>query len=355
MGFVEATYERTLTFLNSVGQTQFSAVASEIAATAQIVSVLAVLLVMINMATQTRYMEVGTAISLIFRISMVALFLRSWSDFNAVFNGIEQGFTAIGNRLLAGALGNNDGTSFAREIDNLGARMGQFANVTAGSLNILGSVINGMMMFAIAVLGALATLAMIASRIVLAVLVALAPLAIFSTLSNSTSSYFGAWLSACITMLLYPLVLIGIFSTVLAMGNQTASSINPEDANTIGAIIPILTVLTLSIFLVILSPMIVTLITGSFQIGELAGRANNAMGRGMMGGARYAGQRMGIGGNPSSGGGGPNASAGSRDAAAAAASAGASAAKSQAGPETVNDRAASMNRMANMAARYRRK
>lgn len=287
MGFIEATYTRTMALLASLGETQFNAVASEIALTAQIVSSLVAVLVLVNMALQLRPMESGTSIVLIFKLVLVALFLQSWADFYGVFNAIETGFEAIGNALLTGGLGVGETeTSFPRELDKLSEGMGSYANVTAGRLNILGGMINALMFAAIAIFGALATLAMVASRVVLAVLIGLAPFAIMATLTNQTKNYFETWLSGVIKVMMFPLILIGIFATILGMGNATISSIDPDNVTNIGQVTPVLTVLALASFLVVLSPLIVTLVAGDFALGAVT-----AVGMGMMGRAGFAGLR----------------------------------------------------------------
>jgi len=290
MGFIERTYTNTMTLLDSLGQTQFESVASQIAGTAQVLSALVVVLVLINMALQVRPMEAGTSIWLIFKLAFVALFMQSWADFNGVFGAIEGGFEAIRNALLAGGLGAGETTtSFPRELDNLSENMGAYANVTAGRLNILGGMINALMFGAIAVFGALATLAMVASRVVLAVLVGLAPFAILATLTTQTKSYFETWLSGVIKVLMFPLILIGIFATILGMGNATIASIDPDNIDTIGQITPVLTVLVLASFLVILSPLIVTLVAGDFALGAVTAVAGGALRRATGSAGRFAG------------------------------------------------------------------
>jgi type IV secretion system protein VirB6 len=294
MGFIERTYTNTMTLLDSLGQTQFESVASQIGGTAQILSALVAVLVLFNMALQVRPTEAGTSIWLIFKLVLVALFMQSWADFNGVFGAIEEGFEVIGNALLAGGLGSGEtSTSFPRELDNLAENMGAYANVTAGRLNILGGMINALMFGAIAIFGALATLAMVASRVVLAVLVGLAPFAILATLTTQTKSYFETWLSGTIKVLMFPLILIGIFATILGMGNATIASLDPDNIDTIGQITPVLTVLVLASFLVILSPLIVTLVAGDFALGAVTAVASGGLRRAAGSAGSFAGGTAG--------------------------------------------------------------
>jgi len=89
--------------------------------------------------------------------------------------------------------------------------------------------------------------------------------------------YFDAWLSAVIKVLMYPVVLIGIFATVLAVANMTIEPLEPESTNTIGGVIPIIMVMVLSIFLVTISPYIVTLLTGDLGLGLLTERGQGRL------------------------------------------------------------------------------
>jgi len=288
MGFIESTYVATLAFIEGVGQSEYMALAASLASTAQLLSSLLIILVLINMATQTRPMAVSDSIWLIVRFTLIALFMRSWSQFDAAFQAFDDMFTALGNQLLSASLGGNDTTSFARELDNLSNKAGQFANVQAGRLNILGSVMNGLMVLLIGALGAFATLALIISRIVLAVLVGLAPVAIVASMTDATKSFFSSWLSAVILMLLFPLVLSGVFATVLAMGNNTISGLEADAEMNIGTIIPVVMVLILSIIMVILSPVIVSMVGGSIELGRMTGAVGGMMSRAALSGVGFA-------------------------------------------------------------------
>ncbi len=278
MGFIERTYQSTLGFINNIGQTAYVDLASELGFAAQTVSVILIILVLINMGTQTRAMDASTSIWLIVKLTLVALFMQNWTQFNAVFLAFDQMFELLGQRMLAVSLGGTDGPqSFPAALDQLSFKTSAFANVTAGKLNILGSFMNGFMVMLIGALGAFATLALIISKIVLAVLIGIAPLAIVASLTSATKSFFESWFSAVIMMFIYPLILSGIFATVLAMGNSTISTLDANDAITMGSIIPVVMVVMLSIFMVILSPLILSLLSGSLQIGSIAGVVGGAL------------------------------------------------------------------------------
>jgi type IV secretion system protein VirB6 len=135
-------------------------------------------------------------------------------------------------------------------------------------------------------------------------LVAIAPLAIVASLTPATKSFFEAWLSAVIMMFMYPLVLGGVFATILAMGNATTSSLNANEVNSFGDVLPIMTNTFLSITMVLLSPVILSLITGSMQIGILAGAVGGLLSKGSKGafGGAVGASKMAAGGAKMAGG-----------------------------------------------------
>jgi type IV secretion system protein VirB6 len=289
MGFVEANYTSILNFLNELGGTQFASVAGQIAVSAQILCVIVVILVLINMSLQAIPMSGGPVLVLLIKIVLIALFLQSWAQFNSLFLAVDSLFTGVSNRMLAASLGDGtDTTNFARELDNLGSTTSRFANVTAGRLNILGGFINGIMYVLMAILGAISLLALVVSRVVLTVLIAVAPLAIFATLTSPTKSYFESWLSAVITMFIFPLVLAGVFAVILSLANNTISGIEADEVTTIGKTLPIMQVIVLSIILVLTTPFVVQLVSGSIQLGNLVSGAGSLAARGSMAGAKGA-------------------------------------------------------------------
>ncbi|KIT16566.1 type IV secretion system protein [Jannaschia aquimarina] len=269
MGFIETIYTDTITFLDGIGETQFGQIGTAIAGPAQILAALVALLVLINMSMQWRPIDARDSLLLFVKLILVALFLQNWTQFNAVVSALYDLFDSVSTSFLDVA-GSSSGTTFARELDQLIERQADAFNITAGRLNILGSVLNALMLFLIAIFGAFATLAMVAARVVLTLLISLAPLAIMASLSEKTKSYFEAWVSALMSMLLFPVLIAGVFATILAMSRAAIDPLGDE-INTMGDLTPLLMVVVLSIILVAASPFILTQITGSFQLGAFAG------------------------------------------------------------------------------------
>lgn len=297
MGFIESTYNSTVTFIGAASQSHYAALAGELGFAARTISIILVILVLINMGTQTRPTEASTSIWLIVKLTLVALFMQNWIQFNAVYLAFDQMFELIGQRLLAVSLGGGETTSFPKALDEMASRLGDFASVTSGRLNVAGAFMNVFMVFLLGVLGAFATLAIIIAKVVLAVLIAIAPLAIVAMLTPATKSFFESWLSAVIMMFMYPLILSGVFATILAMGNATTQSLNANDVNTIGSVIPVVMNVILSIAMVMLSPVILSLVSGSLQVGSVASGIGSfaAKGGGKAISGVKSGARMGVG------------------------------------------------------------
>jgi len=298
MGFIERTYRNTVAFLDSIGASQYAQVASELAVTAQILSAIVVILVLITMGTQTYRIDAGESLALMVKITLIALFLQNWAQFNSVLNALYGLFDGISSSLLQISTNSSEETNFAKELDELSETFGDFANHASGRLNILGAVINGIMWLFMALFGGICTLGLIVSRVALTLLISIAPLAIASLLLKSSKNFFEKWFDGMIMMLIFPVILAGVFATVVAMGNSTIESLEP-DSNSLGNVTPVLTMLIMSSIMVLLTPFLAMMLTGSIQLGNAvagggkfaaskgtdAAKGTANAGRGLMGGA----------------------------------------------------------------------
>lgn len=265
MGFIERTYGRTVDFLDGIGETQFGLIATDLAGTGQLIAVLVALLVLINMTMQWQPIDGRASLVLFVKLILVAVFMQNWAQFNSLVTGLYSLFDSVAASFLRlnGTVGE---ANFARSLDDLIEEQATAFNMTSSRLNILGSVMNAVMLLLIAIFGAFSTLAMVGARVVLTLLISLGPLAIMASLSDKTKSYFDAWVSAITSMLIFPVLIAGIFATILAMGRETIASLNGT-INSVGDVAPLMMVVVLSILLVAASPFLLTQITGSFQLG----------------------------------------------------------------------------------------
>lgn len=271
MGFIEATYSAVVTFLDGIAETQFAAISAGIAGSAQILASIVAIAVLVNMALQFRPFDMATSIALIWKMILIAVFLQNWTQFNAVTAAFFDLMESVSTALLGAATGTPglSETGFARALDTLTDQMADKATVAAGSLNIVGSVVNGINLLLIAVFSAISMIALVAARVVLTVLICVGPLALMASLSDKSKSFFEAWASAMVSMLLFPVLISGVFATIMGMAR---SSVSPDDPATIGDLGPIMATIVSAIILVMATPFILTQITGSFQIGGFAAK-----------------------------------------------------------------------------------
>lgn len=276
-------------FLDGVAHTQFAAVAAQIGTSGQILATIVTIMLLINLGTQTYRADVGPTLVFIVKIVLIAAFMTSWTHFNSIFTALESMFSGVSASMLMSATHSSSVTSFAAALDGMIDKLASFANVTAGTMNILGSVINGIMLVFMALFGAIGLIMLVIAKVVLTLLLSIAPFAIFATLTEATKSYFETWLSALVTFLMFPVILAGVLATVLAMGNDTVRHLEAGTISNLGAVTPILMVIIIGIILFLAAPLVVTMLTGSFQLGGMIG----AVGHKMTGGRTMAGRGAG--------------------------------------------------------------
>lgn len=271
MGFIESTYSAIVGFLGGIGQTQFAAVAGGIAGSAQILAAIIAIAVIVNMSMQYRPIDMSTSITLIWKMILVALFLQNWTQFDTITSAFFDLMESVSLAFLGAAGGTSATTQvgFAASLDDLITRLAENATVAANRLNIAGAVVNGINLILISIFGAISMIAMVTARVVLTVLIGLGPLALMASLSDKSKSFFEAWASAMMAMLLFPVLISGVFATIVGMARTSIPTAQPQ---TIGDLGPIMMTIVSAIILVMATPFILTQITGSFQLSGFAGR-----------------------------------------------------------------------------------
>jgi len=240
---------------------------------------------LINLGSQTVPMTQETVLITSLKMVLIAGFLQSWSQFNSFTNAIFDLFDGVSAALVNSVVSGTGDTlsgprSFAASFDDILARVADYANVTAGRLNILGSVINGIVWILMAIFSAVVALLIVGSRIVITLLIGLAPLAILCTMFSWSKNYFERWLSAVVSFSFYPVVIAAVFATVLGLLGAVIDQVgDPEAITSIGQVTPVLGVLCLSVLLAGMVPMIASAITGNIGLQDMVtaglGRASS--------------------------------------------------------------------------------
>lgn len=279
MGLVELIYTYATDALSSVSEAQFGQMVALVGGTGQTLAIIVAIITLINMGTQTVPASAAASVMLLVKITFIAMFLQNWSQFNAVAESILDLLDRAAGAMVASFVADSGATlttprTFARAFDDLMADVSNYFNVTAGRMNILGSVISGIMWLLAGLFSIAAAVLMVGSRIVITLCIGLAPLAILCTLTSFTKNYFEKWLSFTITMALVPVVIAGVFATILGIATHILEQVGDADSITsLGAVIPVLGVLIMSIAMASMVPIIVTGISGSVGVSDLVTRA----------------------------------------------------------------------------------
>jgi type IV secretion system protein VirB6 len=267
-------------FLEDAAETQFGAVAETVGTILTVAMTLLVVLVLLNMALQVRSMDGRTAFWLAVKLALVGLFSTNWAQFNALAMAILNGIDSIAGSLVASVGGPGPGPSgtFAEEFDAIIEQFAAYLNgigdnmnwVAGGFMAVVGTVL-------LSLLGGLAAFFLIASRLMIALLIGLAPIMIFLTLFEVTKDYFARWLSATISFALYPVVIAGVFATIIGVSNALIARLADADAVTsIGAVLPFIMMIFMAKGFILATPFLVRAISGNIVMPALSGGLGGA-------------------------------------------------------------------------------
>jgi type IV secretion system protein VirB6 len=275
MGIVTFITEAADQALATVAASQFAAVAGAVGSTIMIASTLAILLLFINMALQMRPMASSEMLTLLFKITLIGMFAMDWVRFSEVSTAIIESLDAIAGSIVASITGQTATGGYAAQFDDMIAELANYANAIGQNLNwMTGALMDALMTCFLAVLGAVAAVVLVLAKMVMALLIGLAPVMIGCSLFRVTHDYFHRWLSALLSWSLYPLVIASVFSLVFGLVSVMQTKLGDATAIThIGAAIPFLAVMLLSLVMVLFIPAIVRTLSGDINAGLAASMA----------------------------------------------------------------------------------
>ncbi|WP_308917195.1 type IV secretion system protein [Jannaschia sp. LMIT008] len=305
MSIVTFFVETTDGYLEDAAETQFGAIASTVGTIMVVSMTLLVVLVFINMVFQYRSMDGRTAFWLAVKLALVGLFATNWAQFNTLSTAILNGIDSIAGSLVASVGGPGPGPSgtFAEEFDEIIAEFSEYLNgigenmnwVAGGFMSVVGTVL-------LSLLGGLAAFFLIAARLMIALLIGLAPIMIFLTLFEVTKDYFARWLSALIAFAIYPIIIAGVFATIIGVSNSLIGRLADADAiGTIGAVVPFFMMVFMAKGFILATPFLVRAISGNIVMPALSSGLGGAydLGRGFAGnGQAEARRRIGTASYP---------------------------------------------------------
>jgi type IV secretion system protein VirB6 len=269
MGVVTWMVDTTDNFLDDAGQTTFGTVASQLGSVIAVGATLAVIGVFINMVFQYKSMDGRTAFWFALKLMLISIFSLNWIQFNAVASAIIDGLDQLAGGMVAGLGGGGAGAGyFASAFDDLIEEFGNYLNAAGDNMHwMAGAMIGAIGAFLLGVIGALCGLVLIFAKIMLAFMIGIAPIMIALSLFDVSKDYFHRWLSSTASYALYPLVIAGVFSTLVGMSRSLMSELgDPSGASNIGALVPFFMMMFLAGGMIIATPLIVRSISGNLMM-----------------------------------------------------------------------------------------
>lgn len=257
-------------FLNTLSETQFGALASSLGTTGMLLATLAAMLVAFNMMMQFYYIDTAESIKIIVKISFIAWLFRDWNNFNFLASGILGLLDNTGAALITAV--NNNGSeapanaaSIPIAMDQLLTSLGQYGAKIAENLGVFGGPIFSFgVMILNAILGALTVFIICLAKITMSALIALAPLMLILTFFEATKPWFERWVSALITFALFPVIIAGVFATIIGMIRLFIGTVTEaNDLSNVGEATGMFIVIILSIALIPAIPMIARMLSGN--------------------------------------------------------------------------------------------
>ncbi|WP_432256558.1 type IV secretion system protein [Limimaricola sp. AA108-03] len=267
MGVVTFFVETTDGFLDNAAETQFGMVAATVGTLGTVTCTLVVIFVFLNLAFGFRDMDGRMTFWLVVKMVLIAIFAQSWTQFSTFSSALLDGIDSIAGALVASVGGGAIGPSgtFAEEFDVLIGTMTEYLDAIADSMNwMTGAVINGIGLVLLSLLGGIAAFIVVFARVVMTLMLALAPIMIFLTLFDATKDYFLRWVSSTASFALYPVVVAGVFATIIGVGRELMETLGaPDAADNIGALVPFFMLILMSKAFILATPFLVRAISGN--------------------------------------------------------------------------------------------
>lgn len=271
MGIVNFIVSAADVGLEKVATSQFAAVA-EVSGTIVVgAATLAMIVLFINMAWQIRPMDGKELLVLSFKIALINTFAFNWANFNFVSGHIIDGLDELAGRLVGSAIGVDlaGPRYFALRFDLQLDRLAEYGNSATSHMGAVSKAVMGVFFMALlAVIGGAAGAVLVLAKMMMTFLIGIAPIMILCSMFPVTKDYFHRWVSSLASFALYPVVMAGVFSMVFGLVSQLVGQIgSPDSVKQVGATLPFLAVVILSLVMVVAIPFIVPMISG-----QLAGR-----------------------------------------------------------------------------------
>ena len=288
MGFVEWLLTQTEAFLNATASSQFGAMAAALGTIFILLATVLIVVVLINFVLQVRSMDGRTAVLLLVKLSLINIFAFNWTQFNLVTNAVIDGLNRIAASLIAAVSGESPGgggfMSFAQSFDGIIAEFSNYLNAATSNMGwMTGAMVGGLGAGMLGLLAALCAGILIFTKIMLSFMFAIAPIMLIASMFEVTKDYFHRWLTNTVSYALYPVVIAGIFSTIIGLTTNLAAVLgDPEDATSMGQLIPFFAMILLSMGLMAVTPILVSSLSGNLAMASASALAGQGIMLGSM-------------------------------------------------------------------------
>ncbi|KAA0914872.1 type IV secretion system protein [Aquicoccus porphyridii] len=274
MGIVSFLVEAADEGLETVAESQFAAITSGMGAAVMLAATLAIILLFVNMAYQFKPMDMNDLIPLLIKIGLINAFAFNWVNFNVVSSFITDGLDNLAGTILGSITGDTGAGAayFAGRFDQVLDDLADHANAIGDSLPwMAGALLSVFFTALLALVGGVAGVILVLAKAMVAFLIGLAPVMIAMSLFRATQDYFQRWLAAIISWSFYPVVIAGTMSVIFGLFSVLQSRVGGvENLGRIGAALPFLAVVMVSLGMVLAIPVIVRTLTGDINSGWAA-------------------------------------------------------------------------------------
>lgn len=300
MAIVTWMVESSDSFLDGIAETTFGSLIGAAGTLGAIMASLAVILVAVNALLQFRSVDAGQSIALMVKLAVISILALNWSQFNLITDAVESAINAIAGQII-GSVGGDPGVGaldFAGRFDDFLDYQTLISNTAIENMNWVGGGVWGVVSaFLLGITAALAGAVIVFAKIMLTVYIGIAPIMLLLLIFKVTSDYFQNWLSGLVSYMLYPLIMAAIFSIVFGLTEGIIERIgNVASVTSIGQLLPFVVMIFLTIFGVILVPMIVRQISGNISLATpmagAAGAASVVMAAKTLGATKAAGMGL---------------------------------------------------------------
>lgn len=300
MAIVTWMVESSDSFLDGIAQTTFGSLVGAAGTLGAFMASLAVVLVAVNALMQFRPVDAGQSISLMVKLAIISILALNWSQFNLITDAVDSAINAIAGQIIS-SVGGEPGVGaldFADRFDRFLDYQTRVSNTAIENMNWVGGGVWGVVSaFLLGITASLAGAVIVFAKIMLTVYIGIAPVMLLLLIFKPTTDYFQNWLSGLISYMLYPLVMAAIFSIVFGLTDGIIERMgNIATATSIGQLLPFVVMIFLTIFGIILVPMIVRQISGNISLATpmagAAGAAGVIMAARTLGATRVAGMGL---------------------------------------------------------------